>query len=114
MNAFDGMQSKVEFIQKLPQGNTNHEAWRDARRNQTKQFLVMLDELPESEVLEEHPEGIPLCFRKDQLPKVSRNQVVFCASSTYIRREVPRSTPATRYAFPATPAASTRPSPSLT
>ena len=37
----------------------------------------MLDELSESEVLDKHPEGIPLCFSKDQLPKVSHNQVVF-------------------------------------
>ena len=37
---------------------------------------MMVDKLLGSELLKEHPEGIPLAFDKDRLPKVSRNQVV--------------------------------------
>ena len=86
MNAFDRMQPKVELIQKVQQGNTNHKAWKNTQRNQTKQFLVMLDELPESESLKEHPKGISSAFNKDRLPKVSRNQLVFY-DETHIDQE---------------------------
>ena len=45
MHAFDRMNPKINKVQKLPQGNKSHSAWALARKNQTKQFLVMLGEL---------------------------------------------------------------------
>ena len=36
MNAFDRMNPLIDRIDKMPQGITHHEGWRDVRRNQTK------------------------------------------------------------------------------
>ena len=70
----------------MPQGRTHHEGWRDARRNQTKQFLVMLGEITKEDLNKEYPDGIPCAFDTDHLPTLSRNQVVFY-DETHIEQE---------------------------
>ena len=86
MTAFDRMNPRVDKIQKVPQGNSSHEGWAEARRNQTKQFLVMLGEIGLEQLEREHPEGIPPGFDPRLLPKLSRNQVVFF-DETHIEQE---------------------------
>ena len=77
MNAFDRMNPLIDRIDKMPQGSTYHEGWRDAKRNQTKQFLVILGEISKDDLEKEYLDGTPRAFDRDHLPTLSRNQVVF-------------------------------------
>ena len=86
MNAFDRMNPLIDKIDKVPQGSTHHEGWREARRNQTKQFLVMLGEISKDDLMREYPAGIPRAFDPDHLPTLTRNQVVFY-DETHIEQE---------------------------
>ena len=36
INAFYRMAPRIDIVSKIPQGNMNHDAWRLARKNQTK------------------------------------------------------------------------------
>ena len=84
--AFDRMAPPVNIIAKIPQGNVNHNAWRRARKNQTKQLLVMLGDLTEEELKYEYPDGIPMEYDPKQLPRLLRNQVIFY-DETHLEQE---------------------------
>ena len=86
MNAFDRMAPQVSLITTIPQGNVNHDGWRVARKNQTKQMLVMLGEISSDESKTEYPDGIPKEFDPDQLPRLTRNQVIFY-DETHLEQE---------------------------
>ena len=45
--AFLRLQSKITRIQKIQQGTKNEGKWKEARQRQTKQWLIMLNLLPE-------------------------------------------------------------------
>ena len=45
--AFLILQSKITRIQKIQQGTKNEGNWKEARQRQTKQWLIMLNRLPE-------------------------------------------------------------------
>ena len=68
MYAFDCMSSRIDKIQKVPQGSSSHEGWTEARKNQTKQFLVMLDKITFEELNVLHPDAIPPAFDPCILP----------------------------------------------
>ena len=44
--AFLRLQSKITRIQKIQQGTKNEGKWKEARKRQTKQWLIMLNRLP--------------------------------------------------------------------
>ena len=45
--AFLKLQTKIRGIQKIQQGMNNEGKWREARQHQTKQWLIILNRLPE-------------------------------------------------------------------
>ena len=45
--AFLRLQPKITRIQKIQQGMNNEVKWKEARQRQTKQWLIMLNRLPE-------------------------------------------------------------------
>ena len=45
--AFSRLASKITRIQKIQQGTKNEGKWKEARHRQTKQWLIMLNRLPE-------------------------------------------------------------------
>ena len=45
--AFLRLQPKITRIQKIQQGTKNEGKWKEARQRQTKQWLIMLNRLPE-------------------------------------------------------------------
>ena len=45
--AFLRIQPKITRIQKIQQGTKNEGKWKEARQRQTKQWLIMLNHLPE-------------------------------------------------------------------
>ena len=45
--AFFRLQPKITRIQKIQQGTKNEGKWKEARQRQTKQWLIMLNQLPE-------------------------------------------------------------------
>ena len=45
--AFLRLQPKITRIQKIQQGTKNDGKWKEARQRQTKQWLIMLNRLPE-------------------------------------------------------------------
>ena len=45
--AFLRIQPKITRIQKIQQGTKNEGKWKEARQRQTKQWLIMLNQLPE-------------------------------------------------------------------
>ena len=45
--AFLRLQPKITRIQKIQQGRKNEGKWKEARQCQTKQWLIMLNQLPE-------------------------------------------------------------------
>ena len=86
MNIFDRRAPRVDIISKIPQGNVNHDAWRIARKNQMKQFLVMLSDLTDEDLMKKHPEGISVQYDTKQLTRLSRNQVIFY-DETHLEQE---------------------------
>ena len=45
--AFLRIQPQIIIIQKIQQGTKNEGKWKEARQRQTKQWLIMLNQLPE-------------------------------------------------------------------
>ena len=45
--AFRRLQPKITNIQKIQQGTNNEGKWKEARYRRVKQWLIMLDRLPE-------------------------------------------------------------------
>ena len=45
--AFRRLQPKITKIQKIQQGTKNEGKWKEARYRQVKQWLIMLDRIPE-------------------------------------------------------------------
>ena len=45
--AFLRLQPKITRIQKIQQGTNNEGKWKEARQHQTKQWLIMINRLPE-------------------------------------------------------------------
>ena len=45
--AFLRLQPKITRIQKIQQGTKNEVKWKESRQRQTKQWLIMLNRLPE-------------------------------------------------------------------
>ena len=45
--AFSRLAPKITRIQKIQQGTKNEGKWKEARQRQTKQWLIMLNRLPE-------------------------------------------------------------------
>ena len=45
--AFLRLAPKITRIQKIQQGTKNEDKWKEARQRQTKQWLIMLNRLPE-------------------------------------------------------------------
>ena len=45
--AFLRLQPKITRIQKIQQGMNNEGKWKEARQRQTKQWLIMLNQIPE-------------------------------------------------------------------
>ena len=45
--AFLKLQPKITKIQKMKQGTKNEGKWKEARQRQTKQWLIVLNRLPE-------------------------------------------------------------------
>ena len=86
MTAFDRMNPRVHKIQKVPQSSSSHEGWTEARKIQTKQFLVMLGEISIGDLEEQYPESIPPAFDPRLLSKLSCNQFVFF-DETHIEQE---------------------------
>ena len=87
MNAFGRMTPQVSVIAKIPQSNVNHDGWQRARKNQTKQLLVMLGGISVDELKYEYPDGIPNEFGPDQQPRLTRNQVIFY-DEAHLQQEV--------------------------
>ena len=45
--AFLRLAPKITIIQKIQQGTNNEGKWKETRQRQTKQWLIMIDRLPE-------------------------------------------------------------------
>ena len=45
--AFSRIQPKITRIQKIQQGTKNEGKWKESRQRQTKQWLIVLNRLPE-------------------------------------------------------------------
>ena len=45
--AFLRLQPKITIIQKIQQGNKNEGKWKESRKRQTKQWLIMINRIPE-------------------------------------------------------------------
>ena len=45
--AFSRLAPKITIIQRIQQGTKNESKWKEARQRQTKQWLIMLNRLPE-------------------------------------------------------------------
>ena len=71
------MKPLVTKIKQIPQGNKNHVAWALARKNQTKQFLIMNGQITKNELTAEYPEGIPIHFDPSKLPTIECAQIVW-------------------------------------
>ena len=80
------MATQVSVIANISQGNVNYDEWRRARKNQTKQLLVMLGGISVDELKYEYPDGIPNEFGPDQQPRLTRNQVIFY-DETHLEQE---------------------------
>ena len=86
MNAFDRMQPLITKIEKRCQGDTNNDEWACARKNWSKQLLIMRGVITKEQLLTEYPEGIPTEYDPDKLPSITKNQVAFF-DETHIEQE---------------------------
>ena len=77
MNAFFRMTPLVTKIEKIPQGNKNHVAWALARKNQTKQMMIMCGIFTITLLTLEYPLGIPEYFDPAKLPELECEQIIW-------------------------------------
>ena len=77
MGAFARMKPLVTKIEKIPQGNKNHVAWALARKNQTKQTMIMCGVITIKTLTLEYPLGILEYFDPSKLPKLKCEQLVW-------------------------------------
>ena len=75
--AFTRMKPVITKIRKKGQANTNNLAWAKARKNQCKQYLIMLGRITKEDLLiEEKTYPLPPWYDPDLLPKIDNSQLV--------------------------------------
>ena len=76
MSAFRSMLPVITKVTKIMQGNVNHDALNLARKNQTKQYMVMLGKITKQDLLDEYDDSpIPMWLDPAYLPSIDRLQV---------------------------------------
>ena len=76
MGAFRHMLPVITKLQKRIQGNVNHDAWKLARKSQTKQYMVMLGKITRQDLLNEYGDSpIPMWLNPAHLPSICGSQI---------------------------------------